>query len=137
MLLRVRPRFFDQVVHETIYASNRNKHFFKKLCHCQTDQNYEQPPRTSQNSYFQDHFSVLKIGRIFPKKILYEEYLTMRPTFINFLFFLKILMFKVLYFLKLRQIFVGSVHNFGTLTMTRFSEKCLCPLDEYMVLCPT
>ena len=24
-----------------------------------------------------------------------------------------------------------------SLTMTRFSEKCLFPLDEYMVLCPT
>ena len=44
-----------------------NKHFFTKLCNCQT---YEQPPRTSQNSYFQSHFSVLKIGRIFPKKNL-------------------------------------------------------------------
>ena len=65
---RVRPRFFDQVGHETIYASSGNKHFFTKSCHRQTYQNYEQPPQTSQNSYFQSHFSVLKIGRIFPKK---------------------------------------------------------------------
>ena len=60
--------FLNQVGHETMYASSGNKHFFTKSCHRQTYQNYEQPPRTSQNSYFQSHFSVLKIGRIFPKK---------------------------------------------------------------------
>ena len=51
-----------------MYASNGNKHFFTKSCHRQTYQNYEQPPRTSQNSYFQSHFFVLKIGQIFMKK---------------------------------------------------------------------
>ena len=35
----VRPRFFDQVGHETMYASSGNKHFFTKSCHCQTYQN--------------------------------------------------------------------------------------------------
>ena len=75
--------FFDQVGHKTMYASSGNKHFFTKLCHHQIYQNYEQPPQTSQNLYFQSHFSVLKIGRIFPKKIFYEEYLTRRPTFIK------------------------------------------------------
>ena len=65
---RVRPRFFDQVGHETMYASHGNKQFFTKSCHRQTYQNYEQPPQTYQNSYFQSHFSVLKIDRIFPKK---------------------------------------------------------------------
>ena len=39
---RVRPRFFDQVRHETMYASSENKHIFSKSCHCQTYQNYEQ-----------------------------------------------------------------------------------------------
>ena len=39
---RYRPRFFDQVGHETMYASSRNKHFFTKSCHRQTYQNYEQ-----------------------------------------------------------------------------------------------
>ncbi len=42
MLNRVRPRFFDQVGHETMYASSGNKHFFTKSCHRQTYQNYEQ-----------------------------------------------------------------------------------------------
>ena len=65
---RVRPRFFDQVGHETMYASSGNKHFFTKSCHRQTYQNYEQPPRTSQNLYFQSHFSLLKIGQIFWEK---------------------------------------------------------------------
>ena len=43
---RDRPRFFDQVGHQTTYAYIRNKHFFNKSCHRQTYQNYEQP---SQN----------------------------------------------------------------------------------------
>ena len=51
----------------TMYASSGNKHFFTILCLCQTYQNYEQPPQTFQNSYFQSHFSVLNIGQIFPK----------------------------------------------------------------------
>ena len=63
---RVLSRFFDQVGHETMYASSGNKPFFTKSCHRLTYQNYEQPPRTSQNSVFQSHFSVLKIGRIVP-----------------------------------------------------------------------
>ena len=67
MSIRVRPRFFDQVGHKTMYASSGNKYFFTKSCHCQTYQNYEQSPQTSQNSYFQIYFSVLKVGRIFPK----------------------------------------------------------------------
>ena len=53
-----------------------------------------------------------KIGLIFPKNKFYEEYLTKRPTFIKKMF-LKFLIFKILYFLKLCPIFVGSVHNFG------------------------
>ena len=57
---RVHPRFFDQVGHETNYASSGNKHFFNKSCHRQTYQNYEHPPQTSQNSYLQSNFSVLK-----------------------------------------------------------------------------
>ena len=40
--IRVRPRFFDQVGHETMYASSRNKQFFTRSCHRQTYQNYEQ-----------------------------------------------------------------------------------------------
>ena len=39
---RVRPRFFDQVGHETMYASSGNKHFFTISCHRETYQNYEQ-----------------------------------------------------------------------------------------------
>ena len=50
--IRVHPRFFNQVGHETIHVSSENKHLFTKSCHRQTYQNYEQPPRTSQNSDF-------------------------------------------------------------------------------------
>ena len=44
LLARIRPRFFDQVGHETMYASSENKHSFFKSCDRQTFQNYEQPP---------------------------------------------------------------------------------------------
>ena len=50
-------RFFDQVGHQTTYASIGNKHFFTKSCHRQTYQNYEEPPQRLQNSDFQSHFS--------------------------------------------------------------------------------
>ena len=83
--IRVRPRFFDQVGHETMYASSGNKYVFTKSCHCQTHQNYEQPPRTSQNLYIQSHLSVLKWVESFKKKI-YGEYLTRRPTYIKNVF---------------------------------------------------
>ena len=39
---RYRPSFFDQVGHQTTYASIGNRHFFTILCHRQTYQNYEQ-----------------------------------------------------------------------------------------------
>ena len=42
IFIRVRPRFFDQVGHETMHASSENKHIFSKSCHRQTYQNYEQ-----------------------------------------------------------------------------------------------
>merc|ERR1712218_574465 len=66
MYIRVRPRFFDQVGHETMYASSGNKHFFTKSCHRQTYQNYEQSQQklgtifvgSVHNPYFQSHFSV-------------------------------------------------------------------------------
>ena len=35
-------KIFDQVEHQTTYASIGNKHFFTISCHCQTYQNYEQ-----------------------------------------------------------------------------------------------
>ena len=40
--LRVRPRFFDQVGHQTTSASIGNKYFFTKQFHHHTYQNYEQ-----------------------------------------------------------------------------------------------
>jgi hypothetical protein len=42
----------------------------------ETYQNYEQPPQTFRNSYFQSYFSVFKIGQVFPNKNFHEEYLT-------------------------------------------------------------
>ena len=37
-----RPRFFEQVEHQTTYASMGNKHFTARYFHRQTYQNYEQ-----------------------------------------------------------------------------------------------
>ena len=65
IFLRYCPRFFDQVGHQTNYASMGNKHFFTKQCHRLTYQIYEQPPQSFQNLYFQSHFSALKIKSIF------------------------------------------------------------------------
>ena len=81
--IRVRPRFSDQVGHETKYASSGNKRFLTKSCHCQAYQNYEQRPCPSQNLYFQSHFSVSKIDQILLKIFFYEVYLITRPTFIK------------------------------------------------------
>ena len=42
-----------------MYVSSGNKHLFTKSCHRQTYQNYEEPPQTSQNSYFQSRWPLL------------------------------------------------------------------------------
>ena len=41
-----------------------------KKPHMHLVENYEQPPRTSQNSVYQSHFLVLKNGLIFQKRIV-------------------------------------------------------------------
>ena len=58
MRSRVLPRFFDQVGHETMYASSGNKHFFNKYCHCQTYQNYEF--LTQKNDFESTNFEMLE-----------------------------------------------------------------------------
>ena len=40
--IRYRPRFFDQVGHQTTYASIGKRHFFTISCFRQTYQKYEQ-----------------------------------------------------------------------------------------------
>ena len=71
-----------------------------------TVRHYEQPPRTSQNSDFQSHFSVLKIGRILPNVFSVKNIGLGVQLLLN-------IFFKILYFLKMYPIFVGTVHNFG------------------------
>ena len=94
---------------------------FHWIMHCQTYQNFEQP----QNSYFQSHFSVLKIGGIFPKKLC-EEYPTRRPTFTR-KYFLKMLIFKVFHSLKLYLILSTLFIILVSLTKDRF------PLYAYRI----
>ena len=81
--LRYPPRFFDQVGHQTTPAFIENKHFFTKSCHRQTYQNYEQPPQSFQNLYFQSHFLTSKINLNLSDFFFCEEYVTRRSTFIN------------------------------------------------------
>ena len=50
--IRDRPRFFDQVGHQTTNASIGNEHFLLNIGPHQTCQNYEQPCQRSQNSEF-------------------------------------------------------------------------------------
>jgi hypothetical protein len=45
---RYHPRFFDQVGHQTTYASMGNKHSFTKSWHRKTYQNYEQSTKIGQ-----------------------------------------------------------------------------------------
>ena len=49
---------------------------------------------------------------------------------------MKTLIFKVLYFLKMCPIFVGSVHNFGK-SEDYLVKKYLFPIDALVVWCPT
>ena len=70
MYVRVRPRFFDQVGHETMYASSGNKHFFTNLVIVRptkimnrADENWAQFYKIKylKNQKFQKHF-VVKVG---------------------------------------------------------------------------
>ena len=68
---------------------------------------------TSHNSDFPSHFSVLKIGQIVPKKISVKYIGVGDQLLLTVLSFLENYDFKILYFLKMCPIFLGSVHNFG------------------------
>ena len=68
---RYRQRFFDQVGHETIFASSGNKHFSLSNVTIWHIKNYKQP-----------HLNI------------YEKYWTRRPTFIKIFFYF--FYFKVL-----------------------------------------
>ena len=80
---RYRPRFFDQVGHQTTSAYIENKHFFTKSCHRQTYQNYEQPPQCLQNLSF---FGIKNQPNLFEFFFVCDEYSTRRSTFINEIF---------------------------------------------------
>ena len=82
MEVRVRPRFFDQVGHETMYASSENKHFFTKSCH---------PKLLTTLSNFakivlSKSFFGIKNQPNLSDFFFCEEYLTRRSTFINEIF---------------------------------------------------
>ena len=92
MFIRDRPRFFDQVGHQTTFAYVGNKHFFTKSCHHQTYQRL-------QNLYFQSHFSASKINQIFLIFFSerFDQFLTQKNDFESTNF----------------EMFEEVVHNFG------------------------
>ena len=92
--VRYRPRFFDQIGHQTTCAFMRNKHFSNKLCHHQTYENYEQ--------------SWQKLDTFLVKKLLYKSKFS--KIFINLNFFGKI---RPILDNKKFEIFDKVVHNFG------------------------
>ena len=79
---RYRSRFLNQVVHQTTSAFIENEYFFTKSCHHQIYWNYEQPPQSLQNLYFESNFLASKINQIF-LIFFCEEYLTRKLTCIN------------------------------------------------------
>ena len=83
--IRDRPRFFDQIGHQTTNASIGNKHFFTKYWHCQFYQSYENVVKDLKIFSFKVIFQCLKLIESFRKKIC-EEYLIRRPTYINEIF---------------------------------------------------
>ena len=109
------------------YASSQNKHFFTKSFHHKTYQDYEQPPQTSQNSYFQSHFYCWKLVESFTKKISVKNIGLRVQHLSNFIF-------KVFCFLKMWPIFVSSVHIFGRSDGEIIQWKNRCIL---VVSCPT
>ena len=80
--VRVRPKFFDQVGHETMYASSGNKHFFTKS---DLPKLWTTSTNISKFVLSKSFFCVINWLNLSEKKI-YEEYLTRRPTFIKFFF---------------------------------------------------
>ena len=60
LYIRDRPRFFDQVGHQTTNASNGNKYFFTKYCHRQTYQNYKKS-RQKWGTILENKICILKI----------------------------------------------------------------------------
>ena len=113
LVIEVLSRFFDRVGHKTTYVSSHGQSEVHDLVEIsifslndvtvKLTKKYEQPPRTSQN------FSVLKIDWIFQKKNSLKD-IGLGDQLKKM--FLKILIFKILYFLRMCPIFVGSVHHF-------------------------
>ena len=91
----------------------------------------------SQSSDFQSHFSVSKIGWIFPKKIC-EEYLIRRPIYINEIFW-KLWFLKYFIYWKCAQFLSALIIILVSLRMTFFSEKilisnrCISGLMSYLI----
>ena len=89
-MIRVRPIFFDQVGHENMNASSGNKHFFTNHAIVRLTKIMNNLLEHLKIRTF-SHFSVLKNGRIFPKKICMkniglEDQLLLRIVFENFSF---------------------------------------------------
>ena len=98
--------------------------FFTKSCHCQTYQNYSQPPHRLQNSAFQSHFSASKIigGITFTNEIFRK------------LWFLKYFVFQkcAQFLLALLIILIGLTMTLSSGKML-FSHRCICDLMPNLI----
>ena len=63
--IRYCPRFFDQVGHQTAYASIGSRHFCTISCNCQSYQNYEQSQQ-KLGTFLENKVHTLKI-KVFKK----------------------------------------------------------------------
>ena len=76
MKIRDRPRFFDQVGHQTTCAYIGKKHFFTKSCHRQTYQNYEQPHQKIVKFILSKTFFSIENQQNLSEFIFFEVYYT-------------------------------------------------------------
>ena len=134
---RYRLRFFNQVVHQTTSAFIENEYFFTKSCHHQIYWNYEQPPQSLQNLYFQSNFLASKIKQIF-LIFFCEEYLTRRSNFIYEMFW-KLRFLKYFASSNCAKFLFALFIILVGLTMTLFSDKmlsshrCICGLVPNLI----
>ena len=157
---RNQQRLFEQVGHETMFASSGNKHFFL-LNHVivrliEIINNLLKPHKIlilkviflcqkwSTSFQTDQHWTGKKVRKKgfnwsevhFYRSNFLQNWYFRRPTFIE-KSFLKIRFLKYLSFLKCVQFLLTLFIILLCLTMRWFSDKCLFPLYAYMVSCPS
>ena len=86
MISRDRPRFFDQVGHQTTNASIENKHFSLNSAVVRLPKIMNNLVKDCKIRTFKVIFQCLKLVESFQIFFFCEEYLIRRPTFIDEIF---------------------------------------------------